>query len=140
MEYRRFKDKIIARIDKGEEIVDEIRKIAGKEDIKLASVEGLGALNRLTVGVFKTDEKVFSKNEFTGYYEVVSLTGTINTMDGEFYTHLHMSAADETGHVIGGHLSEAVVSATAELVITVIDGHVDRSFDEEIGLNLLKFD
>ncbi len=140
MEYRRFGDKIIGRVDRGEEIVEQLRVIAEKEKISLASVEGLGALNRLTVGVFKTDEKVFSKNEFTGYYEVVSLTGTINTMDGAFYTHLHMSAGDETGRVIGGHLSEAFVSATAELVITVIDGRVDRAFDEETGLNLFRFD
>ena len=32
-------------------------------------------------------------NDFAGSFEIVSLTGTINTMDGEFYCHLHMSAA-----------------------------------------------
>ncbi len=57
-------------------------------------------------------------------------------MDGEFYTHLHMSAGNDKGEVFGGHLNRAVVSATCEMVIHVIDGSVDRTFDEETGLNV----
>ena len=60
-------------------------------------------------------------------------------MDGGFYTHLHMSAGDETGHVFGGHLNRAVVSAVCEMVVTEIPGSVDRAFNEEVGLNLFHF-
>ncbi len=139
MEYRRFENTIIARIDKGEEILDKVKEIALKEDIKLASVQALGAISQFTVGVFKTDEKKYLANEFEGAFEIVSLTGTINTMDGEFYAHLHMSAGDEKGQVFGGHLNRAQVSATCEMVITVIPGNVDRKYSEEIGLNLFQF-
>ena len=69
----------------------------------------------------------------------MSLTGTIDTMDGSFYTHLHMSAGDEQGRVFGGHLNRAVVSATCEMIVREIPGAVDRAFSQEIGLNLLKF-
>ena len=50
-----------------------------------------------------------------------------------------MSAADECGRVVGGHLNRAEVSATCEMVVSVLDGRVDRSFSEEIGLNLMEF-
>lgn len=60
-------------------------------------------------------------------------------MDGEFYTHMHMSCGDEKGQVVGGHLNRAVVSATCEIFIYVIDGEVDRIKDEEVGLNIFKF-
>ncbi len=139
MEYRKFDSTIIARIDKGEEILEKVKEIALKENIKLASISALGAVNDFTVGVFKTDEKKYYSNSFQGYFEITSLTGTINTMNGEFYTHIHMSAGNEKGEVFGGHLNRAVVSATCEMVITIIDGSVDRYFDEEIGLNLFKF-
>lgn len=139
MEYRRFQNTIVARIDKGEEILEQVKRIARKEQIKLASVQALGAVSQFTVGVFKTEEKEYIANEFNGSFEIVSLTGTINTMNGEFYCHLHMSAGNHKGEVFGGHLNKALVSATCEMIITVIDGTVDRYFDEEIGLNLFRF-
>ena len=138
MEYRKFDGTIIARIDKGEEILEKVKEIALKENIKLASISALGAVNDFTVGVFKTDEKKYYSNAFQGYFEITSLTGTINTMNDEFYCHIHMSAGNEKGEVFGGHLNRAIVSATCEMVITIIDGAVDRYFDEEIGLNLFK--
>ena len=139
MEYRRFGNTIVARIDRGEEILAAVREIAGAEHIQLASVSALGATNDFTVGVYNVDEKQYHANDFKGNFEIVSLTGTINTIDGEFYPHLHMSAGNEKGQVFGGHLNRAVVSAVCEMVITVIDGVVDRRFSEEIGLNLFRF-
>ena len=60
-------------------------------------------------------------------------------MDGEYYAHLHMSAGNEKGEVFGGHLNRAMISATCELVIQVVDGTVERRFDPEIGLNVFRF-
>lgn len=139
MDYRRFDDTIIARMDKGEEILEQLKVIAEKESIKLASVSALGATDDITVGVFRTGEKKYYANHFTGDMEIVSLTGTVSTMNGEYYAHLHMSAGDAEGHVFGGHLNRAVISATCEMVIRVIDGQVDRKFDENVGLNLFAF-
>jgi len=139
MDYKRFGSTIIARLDKGEEILEQLEVISKKENILLASVSALGATNDITVGVFATGEKKYYANHFTGDMEIVSLTGTVSTMDGKYYAHLHMSAGDHKGHVFGGHLNRAVISATCEMVITVIDGQVDREFNEAIGLNTFRF-
>ena len=45
--------------------------------------------------------KKYFSNNFIGNYEIVSLTGTINTMNDEFYTHIHMSAGNDKGEVFG---------------------------------------
>ena len=139
MEYKRFENTIVVRIDRGEEILEKIKEIALKESIKLANINALGATNDFTVGVFNVDEKKYYANSFKGNFEIVSLTGTINTMNDEFYTHIHMSAGNDKGEVFGGHLNRAIVSATCEMVINIIDGKVDRYFDEDVGLNLFKF-
>lgn len=138
MKYQRFKQTIIVRMDKGEDIVKQVKNVALKEKIKLASISALGAINEFTVGVFKTKEKKYYANEFKGDFEIVSLTGTINTMNDEYYSHMHLSAGNDQGQVFGGHLNKAIVSATCEMVIQIINGEVDRYFDEEVGLNLLK--
>ncbi len=140
MDYRRFNNTIVARIDRGEEILEGIKQIALKENIKLANINALGATNDFTVGVFNVDEKKYYSNEFKGNFEIVSLTGTINTMNNEFYTHIHMSAGNDKGEVFGGHLNRAIISATCEMVINIIDGKVDRYHDEDVGLNLFKFE
>lgn len=139
MDYRRFGDTIVARIDRDEEIMEQIKVIALKEDIKLAKIQALGAVKEFTVGVYKTDTKEYIANEFSGAYEITSLIGTIDTMNGEYYSHLHMSAGNEKGEVFGGHLNKAVVGATCEMIITLIDGRVDRVKDESIGLNIFRF-
>ena len=139
MEYRRFEQTYIVRMDPGEEILEQVKALAEAEHIKLATVQALGAINDFTVGVFDTAEKQYYANHFQGLYEIVSLWGTINTMDGTFYCHLHMSAGDDKGHVVGGHLNRAVVSATVEIVISVLPGEIDRQPDPRIGLNLMHF-
>lgn len=139
MEYRKFDGIIIARIDKGEEIISKIMEICEKENVKLANINALGAVGEIEIGLFDTKQKKYHSTKHTGDFEIVSLTGNITTKDGRLYNHLHMSAGDKDNKVWGGHLNSAVVSATCELFIYVIDGTVEREFNEEIGLNLLKF-
>ena len=139
MDYRRFGNTIVARMDRGEEILEQMKAICLQENVKLASVSALGAVDDFTVGVYKVDEQKYYANHFEGAYEIVSLTGTVNTMGGEYYAHLHMSAGNDKGEVFGGHLNRAIISATCEMVITVIDGAVDRAKDPVVGLNVYKF-
>ena len=139
MEYRKFADTYVVRINQGEEILEQLRLLSEAEHIKLAHVSAIGAIGDFTVGLFRKAEKQYVARSFQGDYEIVSLSGTVNTMNGAFYTHLHLSAADESNHVFGGHLNRAVVSATCEMIVRLILGTVDRQFSEEIGLNLLSF-
>ena len=139
MDYKRFDNAIVLRVDRGEEILEQLKAVCLKENVKLASVSGIGAINDLTSGVWDVERKEYFSNHFTGVYEVANLVGTITTMNGEYYAHIHISAGDAQGHVVGGHLNRAVVSATSEIVLHLIDGTVEREFDPGVGLNLLKF-
>ena len=139
MDYRRFNDTILLRIDRGEEIVETVKKVAEKEHVRLASVEALGATDDFTVGVYDVDAKQYDSKTFQGPHEIVSLVGTITEKDGAFYQHLHMSAGNKDCAVVGGHLNRAVVSVTCEMVIRILSGAVDRRPDPETGINLMRF-
>lgn len=140
MEYRKFGDTFVLRLDPKEEICGRLLALAESEHITLAEISGLGAVNEFTVGAFNTETKEYRSNTFSGIYEIVSLTGTLSTKEGKPYLHVHFAAGDEKGHVVGGHLNRATISATAEIIVRTIEGRVERHFNDEIGLNLFSFE
>lgn len=139
MEYRVFDETIVLRLEKGEEVIESIKNLCEKEDIKAGSISGLGASNHVVVGLFKVGEKKYYSNTFEEDFEITNLTGNISRMNDEVYLHIHGTFADIEGKCIGGHLNKAIISATSEIIITKINGDIDRSFSQEIGLNLIKF-
>ena len=145
MQFRRFGKKYFVRIDRGEEIMGTLEKFCRDEKITLAEVKALGAVNDFEVGLFDVAGKKYHKNNFKFPAEITSLWGTVTTKEGQVYLHIHMSAADIKGHVFGGHLSRAVVSATCEMIVhDISEGSsngfkVERKFNEEVGLNLFEF-
>ena len=130
---------IITLLEKGEEVIESIKNLCEKENIKAGSISGLGASNYVVVGLFKVNEKKYYSNTFEEDFEITNLTGNISRMNGEVYLHIHGTFADVEGKCIGGHLNKAVISATSEIIITRINGDIGRNFSEEIGLNLIKF-
>ncbi len=139
MEYRVFENHLVVRIDKDEEILNTVKNLAQKENIKLATLSAIGAVSDVELGLFKTKQKEYVSNRYQGDFEIISLQGTISQMDQETYIHAHLSIADIDQKCIGGHCNLAVVSATCELVINIIEGEIDRKFSNKIGLNLMKF-
>ena len=140
MKYKKFNDTYFLRIDKGEEIIESITRLCEKERITLGKISAIGATNKATIGLFDTDKKQYFSKEFSGDHEITSITGNITQKDKKPYIHAHITIADKNQNVFGGHLSSATVSATCEAVITAFKGYVERKPDEEIGINLLKFD
>ncbi len=140
MDYRRMKDKIVLRIDRGEEVVQVITELCEKEKIGLASIVGLGAAERCVMGLYDVEAQEFNRTELNMPLEVTSIVGNITNKDGAVYQHTHITVADSTGKAYGGHLKECVISGTAEIFIDVIEGSVGRKLDDITGTGLQLFD
>lgn len=139
MEYRKFDNDYIVRLNRGEEVVDCLKELCKEEDIKLAEITGLGASNLVEIGIFNPGTKEYNTKIFEGMFEITSLVGNATRKDGEVYLHIHINFGDENGIVRGGHLVRAKISATSEIIVRKIDGKVGRKLSEEVGLNLLSF-
>lgn len=139
MEFKKFGSTYVMRINKGEEIIETLKAFAKESGVKLASISGIGAVNKATIGLLDTSTKKYVSRELLGDFEIASLTGNLSTMKGEPYFHVHACLADRYNNTYGGHLSYAVVSVTGEIFINALDGEIDREFDSEIGVNLIKF-
>lgn len=140
MEYKKIDNKFIVRIDKGEEIVAQLLELCKKENIRLGTVTGIGATNKLTIGLFETESKTYISKTIEGDFEIAPLSGNITTMNSDIYLHLHINVCDVNNRSYGGHLNSAIVSATFECVIEKFPNTVNRKFSDEIGLNLLDFE
>lgn len=139
MEYKIFDKTIVLRLDKGDEIITSIKTLCEKENVKLGSISGIGGTDDFTVGIFNIKKKQYDKKTFKGAYEITSIMGNINTMNDKHYSHIHVNCSTKGGKTVGGHLLKAVISLTAEIIITVIDGQVDRRKDEELNINKINF-
>jgi len=138
MEFTKRGDNFIVRIDKGEEIVSKLTEFCKLNQISLGKISAIGAVNNVEIGVFDTVLKEYHSTKFSGTYEILSLLGNITSKNKKPYLHMHITLAGMDHKAFGGHLNRAVVSATCEIIISVIKGKLDRSFDEESQLNLLK--
>ena len=140
MEYRKFDQGYVLRLDPGEEVVASLTQFVEQEQVQLGCVSALGAANDVTIGVFDTVEKQYYSRRCQGQFEISALVGNVSRKEGEPYLHLHITIGNPvTGEVHAGHLTSAVISATLELFLQVWDGQVGRKFSDAVGLNLLEF-
>ncbi|WP_294731425.1 PPC domain-containing DNA-binding protein [uncultured Faecalibaculum sp.] len=139
METKLAQNSLVIRLDPGEELIECLLTACQVQNIHCAQVTGIGAAKKITCGVFNPKTKEYHSRKFKGIFEITSLNGTVTTMDGGLYPHLHITFADEDYKVRGGHLNKCVISATAEIVLTILDMNIDRENSKEIGLNLFKF-
>ncbi len=140
MKYQAYPEGWLVRLEVGDEILESLTRLCEAEDIRLAQVSGIGAANDVTVGIFDTKRKVYTTSRHEGEFEIAQLTGNITRQDGKPYLHIHITVCNPvTGEFAAGHLSRAVISATAEIFVRRWSGEAGRKFSEEVGLNLLEF-
>ena len=140
MEYKKFNNTIVVRLDVGDEIMASLTEIVERENVKLAQINGLGGTNDFTIAVRNHETKQYDPTEYKGRYEIANIHGNVTTLDGSPYLHVHIGCGNEKGEYRGGHLIRCVIGATAEIFITTYDGTIDRKVDPQTGLNIFKFD
>lgn len=127
----------IIRIQRGENIVESIKKFCEKKHISGGFFYGIGAVDEVELAHYNVEKKKYSKKKFVKAFEVPNLTGSIGICEGELIIHVHAVFSDDAMNTIGGHLVEAKVSGTAELFFTKTDTLL-KSHDEETGLKLFE--
>ncbi len=124
-------------LDVGDEIVSCVLDAARRYHIASGTLSGLGAVRSAEIGLFDPADRQYHKTTFSQPLEIASLTGNLSTKDGEPYAHLHIVLGDVRGNAYAGHLSAAVIGATAEIFIQIFPDAVERAFSDAIGLNLI---
>ena len=136
MQYRLEKNKILVSLEKGDEIFNSIQKVIDDTHIKFGWINGIGAVENITLGSYSVKIKDYIKKEFKGEFELISLVGNITTKNWNPFIHIHVNVSDEECNAYGGHLFSGTITATGELIIFLSDAVVNRKESSEIGLYL----
>ncbi len=123
--------------DEGEEVLDGLSRFASENDVGAADFTGIGAFRDVVLGFYLLDAKEYHKTPISEQVEVVSLVGNVAEHDGKPKIHAHVVVAKRDGTAHGGHLLEAHVRPTLEIMLSEPPRHLRRRTDPRTGLALL---
>lgn len=124
--------------EKGEEVAAGLLEFAKQHDVTAASLTAIGALSDVTLGYFDRERKDYRKIPLTEQVEVLALIGNIALSEGQPKVHAHLVVGKADGTAHGGHLLEAHVWPTLEVIVTEVPRHLQRQFDAETRLALIQ--
>ena len=125
--------------DTGDEIVSNLKTFAKEHHLAGSSFKAIGALSDAKVGWFNWEMKKYeTAAEIHEQIEVLSLIGDIALKDGDPEIHAHMVVGKRDGTAHGGHLQEAHVRPTLEMILTESPVVLQKRHDPESGLALIR--
>ena len=111
----------VARIMPDEDLIDAIKEVVKKYNIKAGLINVIGALKKFTIGYFDLNTKDYKFKTFEDDVELISSMGNISYKDGEPIIHMHISVSKDDYSIIGGHLSQpSIISITGEVYIYAV--------------------
>ena len=130
-------DSVILVFDTGDEVTKELLAFARERSIEAASFTGIGAFQQVTLGYFEPDTHDYTRIPVNEQVEVVSLIGNIARGEDGPQLHAHVVIGRRDGSALGGHLLEARVRPTLEIVLVETPAHLRRRSDPATGLALI---
>ena len=137
MKTRKIGDRTILIFETGEEVVSTLTRFAAENGIDAAHFTAIGAFSDVGLGYFDWRKKTYLRNAVEEQVEVVSLIGDIAMNEGKPAIHAHTVIGKKDGAAMGGHLLDAHVRPTLELVLQQDGPALKRVFDPESGIALI---
>ena len=142
---RRF----IIKITPGESLTTRLLQFAHLTDVRYAMiVSALGSVKNVKLRGIKTGAKLpippprITIHQIEGPLELLGLQGNIVPGESDLLDcHFHIMMSKSSGEVVGGHLYDAEVFATCEIVLTELDvSGVERHVSKVGGIPTIYID
>jgi uncharacterized protein len=125
--------------DTGDEVMKSLLTFAREQRLTGSHFTAIGAFRDATLGYFDWEKKDYKKIPIREQVEVVSLVGDVAEAEsGGPKIHAHVVVGRSDGSALAGHLLEAHVRPTLELVLTETPAHLCRKHDPASGLALIR--
>jgi uncharacterized protein len=122
-----------------DELAQLLREFAAEQRLASASFKAIGALSSVRLGWLNWETKQYEPSVFLDeQVELLSLIGDIALKDGVPQVHAHAAVGKRDGTAHGGHLLQAHVRPTCEVVLTESPAHLRKEYDAAAGIALIK--
>jgi predicted DNA-binding protein with PD1-like motif len=122
----------------GDKVMENLQAFAREKQLAGSHFTASGAFREVTFGYFDWEKKDYERIPIREQVEVLSLIGDVARDEGgqpKLHAHVVVGKSDGTAH--GGHLIEAVVRPTLEVILVESPRHLRRHHDAETGLALI---
>jgi uncharacterized protein len=121
----------------GEEPIQGLLDFAKRERLTSGHFTAIGAFEDVRLGYFDWSEKEYVRIAVREQVEVLSLVGDVALEGAVPKIHAHVVVGKRDGTAHGGHLLEARVRPTLEVILIQPPGHLQRRFDPRSKLALI---
>lgn len=126
-------------LETGDEVMSNLKRFAADNKLGGSHFTAIGAFENVTLGYFDWARKDYKRIPVREQVEVVSLVGDIAEGErGEPRIHCHAVLGRADGAALGGHLLEARIRPTLEVMLVESPSHLRRKHDPESGLALIR--
>lgn len=124
----------------GEEVISRLQRFCEEQNLTAARFSAIGAFSAATLGYYDWNRKEYEEVPVSEQVEVLSLIGDVSQYENAPKIHAHVVVGKRDGSAHGGHLLEAYVRPTLEVILIESPGHLHRSMDRDSGLPLIHID
>ncbi len=128
----------VARLDKGERLLDSLITLVQRYQIKSGLVGVIGALQPVEIMYYQLGKKEYKSIIIDESVELISATGTITMLGTDPFVHLHILVGRQDGGTMGGHCGPAsTINITGEVTIIETKDPIYRAMNAEFKANFL---
>ncbi|HEU5432075.1 MAG TPA: PPC domain-containing DNA-binding protein [Thermomicrobiales bacterium] len=122
----------------GDEVMAGLTAFAREHRLDAGRLTAIGGFSAATLGFFEVERKEFRKIPIAEQVEVLSLVGDITLDNGKPMVHAHVVVGTADGTARGGHILEAHVRPTLEVIVVESPNILHRAYDPATGLALIE--
>lgn len=123
--------------ERGDNVVSTLERFAAEHGLNASRFSAIGAFQNVVLGYFDWERKDYDRIQVDEQVEVLSLLGDVALDGARPKLHAHAVLGRRDGSTVGGHLLEATVRPTLEVLLVESPGYLRRVHEPESGLALI---
>lgn len=124
-------------LNRGDDILSGLTEFAETNHITCAHFTGIGAVSSARLGCYDRTKQMYHIIPVKSQAETVSFIGNIALFNDKPTVHIHMAVSQTDGTVHGGHLFQAYVWPTLEIMVTVEPTALSKKKEADTGFALI---